>query len=451
MKNFFQYFDGLGFNPEGLKKYLANTSWLITERILRLVLAFITTILIVRYLGPEKFGVLSYAISLVSLVSILAYAGLENILTRELVKAPEKSNEILGTGFVMRSIGSVLVIVIIFIAGIFTNETKENFTIILIVGAANIFQPFGVIDFYFQSKVQAKYSVIVQSVSFLMLTIARIISIYLQAPLIVFAILLSVEIFFAGVGYILAYSFQKRSIFLWKFNRHIALEFLRDSWPLVLSGLAVSTFAKIDQVLLKFMVDEKGVGLYSAAVRIVEAWYFIPMAITTSIFPAILNAKQNSIEKYQERLGKLYDLMSYISISIAFLLSLLSGIIINSFYGFEYRDSSLVLTIYIWSGVATFLGVASNQFLIAENLTRLSLYRSLFGMITNIGLNLYLIPIYGIYGAAWATLISYFLSTFFIVINKKGRAQVKLMLNSILLLNFFSFLISKMKTRQEKQ
>ena len=431
----------IGFEPEGVKKYFTNTSWLIMERISRLLLAFLTTILIVRYLGPEKFGLYSYSISIVSLISVLAYAGLENILTRELVKHPEKLNELLGTGFILRLTGAILIIIVLVIIGFAVKEPKLNFLMILIIGTANVFQPFGVIDFYFQSKVQVKYSVIVQSASFFLLTIARILSIVLHAPVSVFAILIAVEALVCAIGYTIAYSSQGNKMFEWKYDRAVAKEFLQDSWPLILSGLAVSTFAKIDQVLLKFLVNEAGVGFYSAAVRIVEAWYFIPMAITTSIFPAILNAKQTNEFEYKKRLEKLYDLMSVISIGIAIIISALSGTIIQLFYGERFISSAPVLSIYIWSGVATFLGVASNQFLIAENLTKLSLYRSVFGMVANILLNFLLIPLYGINGAALATLISYFMSTFFIGIFKESREQARLMIRSVFLVNAIKFVI----------
>lgn len=448
MKFFLKLLSSMGFEPEGIKKYITNTSWLIMERIIRLMLAFLTTILIVRYLGPEKFGLYSYSISIVSLIAVLAYAGLENILTRELVKHPERMNELLGTGFVLRLAGAVLIIAVLLIIGFAVREPRLNFLMILIIGTANIFQPFGVIDFYFQSKVQVKYSVIVQSASFFLLTIARILSIVLHAHVIVFAILITVEALVCAIGYVIAYSSQGKKISQWKYNRDVAREFIRDAWPLILSGLAVSTFAKIDQVLLKFLVNEEGVGFYSAAVRIVEAWYFIPMAITTSIFPAILNAKQTNEFEYKKRLEKSYDLMSVISISIAVIISVLSGSIIQLFYGERFNSSAPVLSIYIWSGVATFLGVASNQFLIAENLTKLSLYRSVFGMAANIILNFLLIPVYGIIGAALATLISYFMSTFFIGVFKESREQTLLMIRSVFLINSIKFVMKFVFTRR---
>ena len=74
----------------------------------------------------------------------------------------------------------------------------------------------------------------------------------------------------------------------------VARSLLRDSWPLILSGVLVSIYVNIDQVMIKHMIDEQAVGLYAIATRLSTAWYFIPIAITSSMFPAILNAKYNN-------------------------------------------------------------------------------------------------------------------------------------------------------------
>src|SRR3990170_6548662 len=94
-------------------KYLINTSWLALERVFRMMVALLVGIWVARYLGPEKFGLLNYAQSLVVLVGALATLGLDSIVTRELVKQPTKRNEILGTAFVLKLAGGVLAIVIL--------------------------------------------------------------------------------------------------------------------------------------------------------------------------------------------------------------------------------------------------------------------------------------------------------------------------------------------------
>jgi len=166
-------------------------------------------------------------------------------------------------------------------------------------------------------------------------------------------------------------------------------------------------YMRIDQVMIKNMLGSKEVGYYAAAVKLSEAWYFIPMAITTSLFPAIINAKKQSEKLYYSRLQQLYDLMIWIAVAIALPTAFLSPWIIKIVYGKEYLPAASVLSISIWSGVFMFIGVASSKWFIVENNIHALLYRTISGAFTNVTLNILLIPIIGINGAAIATLISY--------------------------------------------
>ena len=181
-------------------------------------------------------------------------------------------------------------------------------------------------------------------------------------------------------------------------------------------------------------MNSEAVGIYDAAVRLCEGWYFIPMAISSSLFPAIVNAKKKSEKFYNDRLQKLYDLMVFISVGIALPVTLFSEQIITLAYGENFIDAASVLTIYIWAGVPVFLGTANSQYLINENFTKISLARTVIGMILNIALNFILIPLYGLKGSAWATLISYFISVFFIILLPRSRAEGLRLLSSLFLL-----------------
>jgi O-antigen/teichoic acid export membrane protein len=237
------------------------------------------------------------------------------------------------------------------------------------------------------------------------------------------------------LGFVVVYQFKKNKITNWKFDKNISLSLLKDSWPLILSGVVVSIYMKVDQVLIKNMLDVKEVGYYAAAVRLSESWYFIPVAISNALFPAIVNAKNISRELYLTRLQKLYDVLAWIAIGISIPVSFFSSDIINLLYGNNYVSSAPILTIYIWAGAAVFLGVASSQYLVAENLTKISFMRTSLGMIANVILNIILIPLYGIIGSAVATLISYSIATFSIVLFKNTSNQFVMMLKSIFLIN----------------
>jgi O-antigen/teichoic acid export membrane protein len=187
---------------------------------------------------------------------------------------------------------------------------------------------------------------------------------------------------------------------------------------------------KIDQIMIGDLLNDKEVGIYSAAVRISEIWYFIPGIITISVFPSVIKMKEENQLNYRLRMRKLYSLMAVLSITIAIIVTFLSHSIIFFLYGSEYLASSQILLVHIWSGVFVFLGVASSQYLVAENFTKIIFQRTFAGALINVLLNFYLIPRYGGLGAAYSTLIAYFVATFSIIFYKKSREQAYLMLTS---------------------
>ena len=352
---------------------------------------------------------------------------------------------LLGTGFWLRAFGAFISVIAIIITLLIIREEFLLSILILIAASAHFFQSFQVIDYYFRAKVQAKYSVYAQFSAMLLASIIKVILILVQAPLIYFMIAFSVEFVLAAFGFLLTYNLSKLSPFNWQFSKIVGKELLKDSWPLILSGIMVSVYMKIDQVILKYMMDEKSVGYYAAAVRLSEAWYFIPVAICNSLFPAIVNAKKVNEVFYQNRMQKLYDLLAFIAIAIAVPVTFFSTQVTSILFGNEYLPSAPVLTIYIWAGIAVFLGVASGQYLINENFTKLSFIRTTVGMLLNVILNLILIPLYGIVGSAIATLVSYTISVFFIGVFSSTRTQLKLLLKAVIFYQLFGNIIKVFK------
>ncbi len=421
----------------GLKRYSANTGWLLFERILAAVILLFVSVYMARYLGPSKYGLLSYAISFVALFSALATLGLDSIVVRNLVQDSEKRDELLGTAFTLKCMGAFFLLGILAIAVRFTTNDSLTTLLIFIIAAASIFQSFNVIFFYFQSKVLSKYAVYARIASVLLSAGTKLLLIYLRAGLIYFAAVILIESIILAAGLVAVYTKRRLSIFNWKVRFKSVRALLGDSWPLILSGVAVSIHMRIDQVMIKGIIGSDAVGNYAVAVKLSEAWYFIPVAIATSLFPAIVNAKKIDNKLYFGRLQRLYCLMTWLAIGIALPITFLANDIIRLLFGVQYGAAAGVLRIYVWSGAFTFLGVANSKYLIAENYTRIAFLRSLIGVLVNVFLNIILIPRHGINGAAIATLISYSVSTFFIVFIPKTSKQAFMMLIS---LNPFKFI-----------
>lgn len=416
---------------EGVSKYGKNTLWLMSEKVLRMTLGLFIGVWVARYLGPEEFGVLSYAISYVALFSAFASLGMDGIVVRELVKDSSKEQVILGTAFLMKLLGSILMMILVSLTLII--YPNDNNTIVLIIASTAIFQSFNVIDFYFQAKVQGKYIAISNIISLLCASFAKLLMIINHASLEYFAYVILLEITVLSISYIY-FSFKRNvSILQWKANYIVAVNLIKDSWPLIFSSLLVTLYMKVDQVMLNNMLGPESVGYYTAATRLSEVWYFIPVVICNSLFPAILNAKKISHELFLERLQKLYDFMLWLALFIAFFVTLITEPLVDFLYGSAYSSSSLILLVHVWSSVFVFIGVASSKWFIAEGLQKQALYRTIAGLLVNVILNYLLIEKYGAIGAAFATLVSQMMASYlFNLFNVKTRNVFFMQSRSIL-------------------
>ena len=418
----------------GFMKYLKNTSWLISEKIIRIISTILVGVWVVRYLGPSDYGLLKYAQSYVALFAVLSTFGVDSIVIRELVKDNSKRDKLIGTVFCIKLIGAFLVLVILAIAIYFTSNNPLTNSIVFIIASSTIFQSFNIVDLYFQSKVMGKYVAYSNMISLLLISFSKIGLILYEAPIIAFAWIVLFESFILAMGLIYFYIKTSSTFYIknYKFNKKIAISLLKDSWPLFLSAIVVTVYMKIDQVMIKEMLNVDAVGQYAAAVNLSEAWYFIPMAIVASVFPAIINAKKKSEELYYTRIQKLYNLMVFLALVVALPMTFLSDWIVALLYGVEYSQSGSILMIHTWAGVFVFLGVASAQWFVVENLLMLSFWRTFIGMVVNIGFNYILIPKYGGIGAAYATIIAQSIASFFYdIFHKDTRIMFKMKLKAL--------------------
>lgn len=387
---------------------------------------------VARYLGPGKFGVFSYAIAFAALFSAIAKLGLDSIVVRDLVRRPEQRDLYLGTAFWLKLAGSIAMLAVVFAAVQFTSNDSITNLYIFIVASGAIFQSFEVIDFYFQSKVLSKFVSICKLAQLVISSLLKLYLIFIEADLFWFVLVSLVDQVTLGLSLYLAYRTQKLGSFIRHFDWTISRRLLLDSWPLILSGLVVMIYMRIDQIMIKEMLGEREVGLYSAGVRLSEAWYFIPVIITNSLFPSIVHAKNVSEVLYHSRIQRLYTLMVWIAICIALPMSFLSDWLVTLLYGAAYSEAGQVLMIYMWAGVFVFFGSAWSKWMLTENRIKTSALFQVNAMLWNVILNIYLIPEFGIYGAALSTLIAASIGhTLLPLFIRSQRIALRMFLHSI--------------------
>ncbi|MBS3964781.1 MAG: flippase [Methylomonas sp.] len=396
-----------------LVKIVDNIGWLFLDKVLRMGVGLLVGVWIARYLGPEQFGLLNFALAFTGLFGALAGMGLQSIVVRDIVRDPSGANLTLGTAAVLQIVGGLLSFLIILgaIAWVRPDDPLAR-SIVAIMGAMMLFKASEIAVYWFESQVQSKYTVWVQNGVFLLFAAVKVALILSQAPLTAFVWVMLAEVVLVAVILLLVMGRYGPALSGLRASWLRAKTLLKDSWPLMLSGVAITIYMKTDQIMLGQMLGDEAVGIYSVALRISEIWYFIPMVIVASLFPAILNAKQQSEALYYQRLQNLFSIMVWLAIAIAVPMTFLSTFVVTLLFGQAFAEAGPVLAIHIWTAVFVFLGVAGSRWYVTENLQSKQLVIIVSGAILNVALNYILIPAYGVIGAAISTLIAQASSAF---------------------------------------
>jgi O-antigen/teichoic acid export membrane protein len=402
---------GVLLQRDAARRILGNSGWLLGDRIARVIVSLSVGVLVARYLGPARLGMLSYATALVGIVGCIGAMGTEGVLTRDLVREPQRAYELLGSALVLRFVGGVAVVIVAALLATWLRaDSREIVLMVVILAAGSLLSPMDVVDQWFQSRVESKYSVMARGMALLTASALRIVLVIGTASVVMFAWAQLFEAVLAAVALMVAYRLTGNVWRRWRVNWCLLTRLMRDSWPLILSGLMTMTYMRIDQVMLGTLADDHTLGIYSVSVRLTEVWYFVPWVLISSTLPSIVRAAERSEFVLRERSQQLYNAVSFISYAIAVPVSLLAGVLVDTLYGSEYAASAPVLVLLIWTVHLTSLGMARSSYLVAKNWTRLHLATVGVGAVVNVVMNVVLIPKHGAIGAAVATLVSYWVA-----------------------------------------
>jgi polysaccharide transporter, PST family len=434
------YFTNLS-KREYFSLVLSNIGWQSLDKIIRMGMGIIVSVWITRYLGPDLFGKLSYALAFAGIFSCIASLGLDGIAIRDLSKSGSDKDTILGTAFFLRLCGASLAIILSTILIVYI-KSSDLITIwlVVIIAFGMVFSSFDIIDLWFQSQIQYKFTFYAKNAAFIISSIVKIALILIHAPLLYFAIVTTFEIILGAVGLLLVYKLTDQKIFNWRIHFEKAAQLLSESWPLIIAGFATFIYVKIDQIMLGTMLTNKEVGVYSAAIKFSEIWYFIPGVIYASVLPALTNNKKLNESLFYIKYQKICSLMAAIPIGIAIIMTFASGLLIHIVYGTKYFESGPILAVHIWAGVFVFIGVAGSIWTMIEGFQKFQLFAAILGGISNILLNLVLIPHYAGFGAAIATVISYAIGSYFAFFLLPGTRKIGLILTKSLFTPWYAFI-----------
>lgn len=412
-------------------RVINNVKWVVICKTIQSITQLVIGMLTARYLGPDNYGLINYAKSVIAFAVPFMRLGLDITLTKELVDSPEQQDQVVGTALTMEMLSSLICLgAVIGFVSVFNCGEPQTIAVCVLYGISLFFQAVELIQHWFHSNLKSKYPSIAALISYGVVSIIKIYFLISAKSVYWFAIVYSIEYGIVGLLLLIQYfRKEKRSL---KFSFPLAKKMYSRGKYYIWAALMVSMFQNTDHVMLKLMVGNDENGYYTAAITAVGVVQFVYMAIIDSVRVVILENKKNDEVAYQRNLSGLYGLITYMSLiqSISFIV--LAKVIINILYGSEYMAAVPILRILVWYVAFSFMGIIRNVWILAEEKQSILWKINLIGALLNVLLNAVMIPIWGACGAAMASVLTQICTNFLLgFIYKPLRGNNRLMLSGM--------------------
>ena len=412
-------------------KIFKNAGWLVTGKVIQMVINLVVGILTARYLGPNGYGLISYAGAYISFFAVFCTLGINSVLVKELVDHPGQEGMVLGTSIGLRGVSSLLsAVAMIGISTILDANDPLAQVVVALCSIGVLFNIFDVFNYWFQSKLESKKTAIASLIAYSVTAAYKIFLLATGKSVQWFALATSVD--YICIAIILFWYYKQGKGRRLSFSMSYGKRLLSSSCHFILPGLMVAIYGQTDKIMLKHMLSEAEVGYYATATALCSMWTFILSAIIDSLTPVIMQSHENDKDKCDRYNKLLYCIVFYLSalVSVAFILG--GKLAIKILYGAAYLPAVAPLMVVTWYTAFSYLGVARNAWVVCEKKQKYLKYIYISSALVNVVLNFLLIPIWGTVGAAVASLMAQFFTVmvvpFFI---KEMRRNSVMMLEAI--------------------
>lgn len=418
-------------------KEVKNAGWLIGGKIAQMLLSLIVSIFSARLLGPSNYGLVNYGLTYTAFFTSLCYLGLHSIVLKEFVDNPNQKGLVIGTSLGLRLISSLCAVVLIFLMSVIIDHgEKETIIVVVLTSISLIFQTFDTFSYFFQANYMSRITAIAGFVGYTVTSCYRILLLIMGTNVRWFALSNSVDYIFIAVILFICYKKHGGPKLSFSFSK--GKELLGKSYHFILSGAMIAIYGQADKLMLKHYLSQSAVGLYSVASSINNAWVFVLSAIVTSLSPSIMSLYKTNKMLFERKNKQLYCLVFYISTVVAIVFTVLSRFIVSLLYGEQYIESAGVLAIITWLTAFSYLGVARDPWSVCTDNQKFLKYMYVGAAVLNVILNAFMIPRWGINGAALASLLTQFFTCFIIpLFIRDMRPNVKLMFEAIIFKGVF--------------
>lgn len=385
---------------------IKNTILLFIARIANPASTIAIGLYIAKSLGVEAFGHFSFILSYFFLFSVIFSLGLGTIITRDTAQKPDQTAKYFSGTSVIGIISGAAGLLIMFLAANFFNLPEEAKKALYILGLA-IFS--SILIFIWEALLitfeKNQYIIVVQSIESVVKLTFGFFILYEGYGIV---LLMTIFMLTRYLSLLLYYLALKKVFHPLTF--YVDLAFVKKILLLVptFAGLYIFSvlFSKTDMLMLALMKNFNDVGIYSAAYKLLEIAFMLPICVITVFFPVLSRYAKESPEKFSRvsSQGIFFSLTALLPVVV--IAVYLADMIIFTVYSREFSGSILPFQILIVTLGFYMIDQILAHSLVAQGFQNLNLKALMTATLINIVLNILLIPAYGYVGTSIATVAS---------------------------------------------
>lgn len=418
-------------------KFLKNLSWIFFGNIAHAFLQFLMNIIAARILTTESFGTINYTAALITFFTTVGTLGFNHVITKYYAEKEDAVGVYTGTAIFYRLVTALFSMAIIQIIVRITDPGNTVlYMIVLCQSTTVLFGAFDSFAYWFRYKNQAKVVAVVRLVAFFVSAMLRLVILLTTANIVLYVAACSCETLLYST--ILLIEYAKRKNQRLSVSKTVFFQMLKLSYPFIFSALLSTIYGQTDKIMLRQFLSTDSVAYYSVSLTLAGAISIIPIALIDGFRPEIMKYKASNTELYKKRFRQLYSVIFWLCIAYGVLVSIFSKKIILIAYGEKYLPAVASLATIVWYTSFSYFGSTNNIFMVCENKTVFVQITTFVGAVLNVGLNFVLIPVWGVEGAALASLATQIIVNFFVpAIIPSLRPCFRLMIEGITFMNAF--------------
>ncbi|MFA6423961.1 MAG: flippase [Candidatus Magasanikbacteria bacterium] len=384
-----------------------NTSFLTAASILQKVISFVYFTIIARMIGVENTGAYFFAITFTTIFTVVADFGMGPVLTREVSRYPDKSEQYLHTAFWAKVMFGLLSYALVVF---FVNVLNYPYLIRVLVSVSGVTMFFDNLHAAFYSIFRARKNLIYESIGIVgsqaITLIIGTVALFNHWPLYWLILAYTIPAFLNFIFSAFCLKKIYGLIYRFSFNFHIFKMFLGFALPFAMAGIIGRLYSYSDSLLMSKMLSAQELGWWSVPYKISFAFQFVPVALSASVYPVMSELYLTQKEKIGDLFLKSWRYLFTIVFPISFGLIALATPVILKLYKPQFAPAIPVLRILLISLIFGYLSFITGATLNASNKQKTQTILLGFALFINIIMNLILLPRIGIMGAAFAALLS---------------------------------------------